>query len=409
MTTQMDSTVKQSVKQQREQLTNLLGGTLAELAKELAPLMNDPTALNNFLVSAISDLPYCKYIYVLDTSARQISATIKHSGVILGHIGRDRSNRPYMKNMFIPREGNDFELSGAYISSNKKRPSVTGIQLIRDENGERLGFLGVDYDLRELPREGKMYKEPTKWRQIKGDPAIRGGLFLQQRAESLMDAKLEDVMTILEELMLEHGVYHCQIHYSSSRVTVWHVDDPYTYRILTMDELSDTEICLAYPKRPYFERNIVPKDDVCNVFKQFSALRFADETIYLRSGSLNLVNGFIGLNFSCDGTHYLIYDDFLNRGLEFWFGTSLTDESDSKENTENKEDTKKEAATMTHLDEVLEEIAQRGCLEVNQFISQLDAGKTPSPLDQLAENERQYIHDELKSVMAVYDGGICSI
>lgn len=399
----MDSTVKQSVKHQREMLTKLLGETLANLALELVPLMKDPDLLNDHLVKAISDLPYCKYLYVLDTSAKQISATVKHEGIKTKDIGRDRSDRPYMENMFVPRHGIDFELSSTYISSNKKRPSLTGIQLIRGENNERLGFLGVDYDLRELPRDDKMYDEPTQWRQIKGDPAIRSGLFLQQRAESQMDTKLEDVMTILEELMLEHGVYHCQIHYSSSRVTLWHVDDPYTYRILTMDELSDTEICLAYPNRPYFDRNIVPKDDIYNVFKQFSALRFADETIYLRSGSLNLVNGFIGLNFSCDGTHYLVYDDFLSRGLEFWFGADPSTE-------ENKEpDLKKEELTMSHLEEILEEIAQRGCLEVNQVIIQLDAGNSPSPLDELKADERQYIHNELKSVMAVYEGGVCSV
>jgi len=399
----MDSTVKQSVKHQREMLTKLLGETLANLALELVPLMKDPDLLNDHLVKAISDLPYCKYLYVLDTSAKQISATVKHEGIKTKDIGRDRSDRPYMENMFVPRHGIDFELSSAYISSNKKRPSLTGIQLIRGENNDRLGFLGVDYDLRELPRDDKMYDEPTQWRQIKGDPAIRSGLFLQQRAESQMDTKLEDVMTILEELMLEHGVYHCQIHYSSSRVTLWHVDDPYTYRILTMDELSDTEICLAYPNRPYFDRNIVPKDDIYNVFKQFSALRFADETIYLRSGSLNLVNGFIGLNFSCDGTHYLVYDDFLSRGLEFWFGADPSTE-------ENKEpDLKKEELTMSHLEEILEEIAQRGCLEVNQVIIQLDAGNSPSPLDELKADERQYIHNELKSVMAVYEGGVCSV
>ncbi len=399
----MDSTVKQSVKHQRKLLTHLLGGTLADLAIELAPLMEDSDALNKHLVKKIQDLPYCKYLYVLDTSGTQISGTVKHEGM-KDDIGRDRSSRPYMKNMFVPRLGVDFELSGAYISSNKKRPSVTGIQLIRDYTGERLGFLGVDYDLRELPREDTMYEEPRQWRQIKGDPAIRSGLFLQQRVESQMDTKLEDVMTILEELMLEHGVYHCQIHYSSSRVTVWHVDDPYTYRILTMDELSDTEICLAYPRRDYFDRNIVPKDDICNVFKQFSALRFADETVYLRSGSLNLVNGFIGLNFSCDGTHYLVYDEFLSRGLDFWFGASSTNENKIEDSKTNKE-----SLNMSHLDEVLEEIAQRGCLEVNQFISQLDAGKKPKPLDKLNQGERQYIHDELKSVMAVYDGGVCSI
>ncbi len=402
----MDSTVKQSVKHQRELLTHLLGGTLANLALELAPLMQSSDRLNQHLTQTISELPYCKYLYVLDISGKQISATVKHAGAKLEDIGRDRSTRPYMENMFSPRNGIDFELSSAYISSNKKRPSVTGIQLIRGNNNERLGFLGVDYDLRELPREDKMYEEPRQWRQLKGDPAIRSGLFLQQRAESQMDKKLEDVMTILEELMLEHGVYHCQIHYSSSRVTVWHVDDPYTYHILTMDELSDTEVCLAYPKRTYFDRNIVPKDDICNVFKQFSALRFADETIYLRSGSLNLVNGFIGLNFSCDGTHYLIYDEFLNRGLAFWFGVGQTDNS---EDNDKQNKISKDALNLSHLDEVLEDIAQRGCLAVNQFINQLDAGKTPAPLDSLEIAERQYIHKELKSVMAVYEGGVCSI
>ncbi len=401
----MDSTLKQSVKHQRELLTLLLGGTLANFAIELAPLMDDSNALNNHLVTAINDLPYCKYLYVLDSSGKQISGTVKHDGIKLEDIGRDRSSRPYMENMFVPRLGVDFELSSAYISSNKKRPSLTGVQLIRNYTGERLGFLGVDYDLRELPREDKMYEEPRQWRQIKGDPAIRGGLFSQQRVESHMDTKLEDVITILEELMLEHGVYHCQIHYSSSRVTIWHVDDPYTYRILTMDELSDTEICLAYPKRPYFDRNIVPKKNICNVFKQFSALRFADETIYLRSGSLNLVNGFVGLNFSCDGTHYLTYDDFLNRGLEFWFGaTTETDEAKAERNETNTKN-----IDMKQLDNIIEDIAQLGCLEVNQIIRQLDAGNTPANMSELESEEQQYIHSELKSVMAIYDGGVCSI
>lgn len=395
----MDSTVRQSVKQQRELLTQLLGGKLSYLAKELIPLINDPDLLNDHLVKAISELPYCKYIYVLDPLAKQISATVSHINVKTKSIGRDRSLRPYMKNMFIPRHGIDFELSGSYISSNKKRPSITGVQLIRGTENERLGFLGVDYDLRELPREDKIYEEPRKWRQIKGDPAIRSGLFSQQRAESQMDTKLNDVMSILEELMLENGIHHCQIHYSSSRVTIWHIDDPYTYRILTMDELSNSEICLAYPKRPYFKRNIVSREDIMKVFKQFSSLRFTDDTVYLRSGSLNLVNGFIGLNFSCDGTHYLTYDDFLNRGLDFWFGTNITSTNASAGEG---------ISDVSHLDEIIENIAQSGCLEVNQIISLLDAGQTPEILASSEAHEREYIHHELKSIMAVYEGGICS-
>jgi hypothetical protein len=49
-------------------------------------------------------------------------------------------------------------------------------------------------------------------------------------------------------------------------------------------------------------------------------LRFADETIYLRAASLNIVNGMVGLNFSCDGSHYMHYEEFLEKSMPFWFG-----------------------------------------------------------------------------------------
>ncbi|HEY9149394.1 MAG TPA: hypothetical protein VIQ75_01225, partial [Gammaproteobacteria bacterium] len=55
-------------------------------------------------------------------------------------------------------------------------------------------------------------------------------------------------------------------------------------------------------------------------FKQFKALRLADDTIYLRSASLNIMNGMLGLTFSCDGSHYMPVQDFLARDLDFWFG-----------------------------------------------------------------------------------------
>jgi len=146
-------------------------------------------------------------------------------------------------------------------------------------------------------------------------------------------------------------------------------------------------------------------------FKQFSALRFADETIYLRSGSLNLVNGFIGLNFSCDGTHYLTYKEFLGRGLDFWFGVSAKDSKITCE-TENPKSPgvkNSEGINMSKVDELVETIAQRGCIEVNRLLLQLDSGKIPEDLKNLPETERLYIRDELKSVMAIYEGGVCSI
>jgi len=42
----------------------------------------------------------------------------------------------------------------------------------------------------------------------------------------------------------------------------------------------------------------------------------------LRAGSLNIFNGMVGLNFSCNGSHYMPWAEFLDKSLEFWLGTS---------------------------------------------------------------------------------------
>ena len=64
----------------------------------------------------------------------------------------------------------------------------------------------------------------------------------------------------------------------------------------------------------------MPEDKIMSIFEMFHNLRFADENIYLRSGSLNIMNGMVGLNFSCDGSHYMPYKEFLEKNTEFWFG-----------------------------------------------------------------------------------------
>lgn len=312
----MPHTINETVKRQRELLNDLLSVALSRLVHKLPEHISDKKNLEEILLNSCKELPYCKYLFVLDHKGKQITANLFKNGKDETQVGRDRSERPYMK----PAFDHEFYLSDAYISRNKKRPSLTAMQTIHDENHNKIGFLGVDYDLRELPRTEALYEEPKHWRQIKGDPAIRGGLFTQQRVESQMDLRLDDIMSTQEELMLQHGIYHCQIHFSSSRSTVWHVDDPYTYRLLSIDELSNPDICFAYPKKPYFDRATVPQEDIIKIFEQFKILRFYDDTIYLRSASLNLVNGFVGLNFSCDGSHYLMYDDFLEKGLDFWLG-----------------------------------------------------------------------------------------
>ncbi|MCB2080291.1 MAG: PDC sensor domain-containing protein [Novosphingobium sp.] len=290
---------------------------MRELADRCSNAFSDRASVERLLAAEIAVTPHCKHLFALDSEGRQFVDNITHRGPDASHFGRDRSERPYLQGLI---GSTDFKLSDAYISRNRKVPMLTAMQVVRDEAGHHLGFLGADFDLRELPATQSLYRDTQVWRQVKGDPAIRGGLFAQRRAQSLIDDHLDTVLPLMNELMTDRGVFHGKLHFSSNRATIWVMDDPFNYRLLDSAELLDPDICLAYRARPYPEAASVPLGEVANVLEMFRKLRFADETIYLRSGSLNICNGLVSLNFSCDGTHYMRYDELLGRGMEFWLG-----------------------------------------------------------------------------------------
>jgi hypothetical protein len=309
------TTLAESVTRQREALADLLREPLALAAEACSRAWPSRAGLNAALTHALTTMPACKYLYALDTRAIQLSDNISREGLIETDYGRDRSDRPYMREA-VPNQG--FLLTQAYISLRAKRPSLTAIQIVRDDDGQVLGFVGADFDLRDLPITAKLYDEPTYWRQIKGDPAIRGAVFHQTRVDSQMDLNLDTVIGVMEELMTDHGVFHGKLHFSSSRATMWLVDDPYRYRLLDIQALTDPDTCLIYPHVDYPANALVPKDKIRPVLDNLRALRFMDETFYLRAGSLNIFNGMVGLTFSCDGSHYLPWDEFLSKGYDFW-------------------------------------------------------------------------------------------
>lgn len=312
-----DNTLKAATQRQREELTALLGPSMRTLAKACRDIFADRGAIEALLAKELTQMPHCKHLFALDADGHQFIDNITHDGRDASHFGRDRSLRPYLQGLV---GSTDFKLSQAYISRNRKRPMLTAVQVVRDPQGQHLGFLGADYDLRELPATEVLYCDSQKWRQVKGDPAIRGSLFTQTRAQSLLDDNLETVLPLMTELMTERGVFHGKLHFSSNRATIWLIDDPVNYRLLDSSDLLDPDICLAYRPRSYPDCATVPRAIIPKVLDMFRSLRFADDTIYLRSGSLNLCNGLASLNFSCDGTHYVRYDELLARGLDFWLG-----------------------------------------------------------------------------------------
>ncbi len=312
----MDSPWKESIYLQREQLGRMLHEPLANLAEQCVEAWDDRDLLDDVLVKHFNEIPYVDYLYCVDFNGIQICDNVTADGLELDHFGRDRSQRPYM-NEEVPEWG--FLLSDAYIALNNNRPSLTALQVIR--SGENvLGYLGADFDLRNLPGTAALYEEPAEWRQIKGDPAIRRVVFQQRRVESPMDRMMQQSFSILEELLTQRGVFQCQINFASSQATIWTIDDPFRYRILDQEAFSDPDICLVYPAHTYPQDAVVPHERVIEVFDILRELRTGDENIYLRMSSLNIFNGMVSVTFSCDGTHYMPYDEFLAKDTSFWFG-----------------------------------------------------------------------------------------
>ncbi len=316
----LEGSSQEAIVQQREALRVVLRGPLQKAAELCSYAWHDRAALDAALSEAFRIIPSCRYLYALNTDGVQISSNIARDGRHPDDCGRDRSQRPYMREK-VPADG--FVLSQAYISLRAKRPSLTAIQLVRGTDWRVLGFVGADFDMRDLPITRQLYQEPTHWRQIKGDPAIRGTVFHQTRTDSLMDSHIDTVLPVVEALMTTHGVHHVILHFSSSRAVIWLTEDPLRYRLLDIDALTDPNICLTYPTRPWPAGALVERTQIRPVLERMRALRFMDEMFYLRSGTLNIFNGVVGLTFSCDGSHYIPVNEFLDKGQEFWIGQGL--------------------------------------------------------------------------------------
>lgn len=155
---------------------------------------------------------------------------------------------------------------------------------------------------------------PDRWLQVKGDPSVRNFLFEQSRIESLFDSNLDQVHDIVHTLLTTKGAFHVKVHYSSSQLTCWFADDAYRYRVFVMDEvlrpgfLDQFRDCRIDHLQP-----LIDEDSTLAILKEFKRLRSTDQTIYMRNGSINRVNGLSGMTFSCDGSHYIDHKTFFEK------------------------------------------------------------------------------------------------
>jgi hypothetical protein len=308
--------LQQAIIAKKNALATIVDKPLEELAERCARVWPDADALDAVLVEGHNYIPYTHLLFALNIDGIQLSSNVGAHEIDTGWRNRDQSTRPYlMKN--LPYRG--VMLSSVYLSLRTFKQCITALHAVT-RDGELLGFVAADFSVSDLPEQPVADKEEFHWTQFRGDPAVRGTVFMQQRATSLLDEHIDEVLGLIEALMTDHGVFHSKIHFSSGRCSLWLMEDPYSYRIHSVDEIIDPDICLAYPLYPYPEQAEIPQEKIHDILEQFKKLRFADETIYLRSSSINVMNGILGLTFSCDGSHYMPWDEFLERDMGFWLG-----------------------------------------------------------------------------------------
>ena len=312
---------KDIIKNKKKTLAKHSKGILTALAKSCVYAWEDSVELDKILQDSLGMLPHCDLIYTVDTAGKLVSSNIEAHAKDDTLRDRVLLGRPYMET--LPYNG--FTMSPVYISTHSGKSCITVMQSVTD--GDKvLGFIAADFDVEKLPTDDTVQQAETKWQQYKGDPAIRGTLFMQERVMSSMDKQLDNVTEIIKDMMMHHGIFHCKIHYSSSRVSFWTMENPYDYHIHMLDDIVDPERCLAYSRQAYPTIATVPVEKIAEVMDMFKALRNMDETVYLRSASFNIVNGIVGLTFSCDGSHYMNYSEFLEWDLNKWFGNSIVTE-----------------------------------------------------------------------------------
>ncbi len=306
--------MKQTIGEQRQIMTALFEPALLNLSKVSVVVWSDLDSLDKVLSTHFASIPHCHLVYAVDKFGKQISSNISTNGIDNSYRNQDLSRRPYCVSLYPKRH---FTLSSVYISHTTGRPCISALQPVM-EGQQFLGFVAADFDIRHLPlsinSKTSSYGQHHHYNPVNKPKR-------QRRVTNIFDKYQDDIQGILNKLISKHGVFHVMIHYTSTQVLLWQMDDPYEYAIYEIEQLLDPDMYLVYPRCSYPDKAKVSTRTVQQVLKRFRTLRLADDSIYLRSGSLNIMNALVGLTFSCEGTEYWQTEEFLGKDICDWFET----------------------------------------------------------------------------------------
>ena len=91
---------------------------------------------------------------------------------------------------------------------------------------------------------------------IKGDPSIRESVMMRKRYTSKVDTVFEELEPLLEDLMLNRGIYRIFVGFNSGEVRTNSIFDPLRQEVHDAEKLSDTQyIERQFPRIDYADHS----------------------------------------------------------------------------------------------------------------------------------------------------------
>ncbi|MBT7314850.1 MAG: hypothetical protein HN848_04970, partial [Thiotrichales bacterium] len=277
----MDKILSETIKLQRKLLIQFLSPIMKNLAQECAVLWDQSPKMSKNLEKQLqpwATVSFGQRLYTVTPDANLYGEIASSSNYLFEVNSNEQEGME--KLLLIPYlakvESSQLKLTEVYLGRVLHKSCITAIQAITIK-GVVVGYLVADFELRKLPQEERAFFPKYTWRQIKGDPAIRKQLFQQKFIPGAIDQYIDDVLNILDELLIERGVFRVSLHFPSSRATLWVTEDPYDEHTHVLQEILDPSICLAYPKRDYPDGAKVTTDMVRPILNRFRELRYADD------------------------------------------------------------------------------------------------------------------------------------
>jgi hypothetical protein len=175
---------------------------------------------------------------------------------------------------------------------------------------------------------------------LKGDPSMRETALQRKRYRSSLDEAIDEVAQNLEDMMLNRGIYSVYAGFNSGEIRTLSIFDPLRSEIHAGEKLADRhyierqfptisledkvammkELYIAlrgttfYQRLPGYWQSILKRrsetwkplsrEDISAVFSSLRALREMQE-FYLRNITVCMVQGFVRMQFNCDGTQII--------------------------------------------------------------------------------------------------------